>query len=558
MTENLEPSSAAAPAAATAAPAAAEPGVTRHVGKVSLATLLSRVLGLVRDQVFAALFGAGTAADAFNMAFRVPNLVRDLFAEGAMSASFVPTFTEWRAKQGDEAAWALGRQVMSTLLAVLLALCVLGWIAAPEIVRLMAGGFSGVPGKLELTVTLTRVMLPFLPAMALSAAAMGMLNARGVFFLPAVAPAFLNVGMIAFGLALIPVCRAQGLPVITGMAAGVVLGGFLQFAVQLPALAKLGFRFRIEWPTWHPGVRRVAFLMLPATVGLAATQLNVFVSQAIAASFREGSVSWLQYAFRLMQLPIGLFGVAVGTVSLPAMARAAVGNDAPRLRSTLSESVRLVFLLTVPSALFLAVFARPIIALLFQHGAFHAADTQATGDALLMYCVGLPAFAAVGIFTRAFYALGDTKTPVRSTFIAVGTNLALNLLFVGPLAGLGLEHRGLALATSVTAILNLSQLAFRLRARLGGIEGRRLFASFVRITAASAVPAALLAGALVLWGDGSGLGLPARLGVVVGGGVAGLALLVGALRLLRVEELAMVGELARSFRARMGRGSGRA
>ncbi len=553
MTETPGPELAAAPGAGAATTTPAEPGVARSVGKVSLATLLSRVLGLVRDQVFAALFGAGTAADAFNMAFRVPNLVRDLFAEGAMSASFVPTFTEWRAKHGDAAAWALARQLMSTLLAVLLAICALGWIAAPAIVKLMAGGFAAVPGKLELTVTLTRVMLPFLPAMALSAAAMGMLNARGVFFLPAFAPALLNIGMIVFGLALIPFCRAQGWPIITAMAVGVVLGGFLQFGVQLPALAKLGFAFRLEWPTWHPGVRRVAFLMLPATIGLAATQLNVFVSQAIAASFREGSVSWLQYAFRLMQLPIGLFGVAVATVSLPAMSRAAVGNDARQLRSTLSESVRLVFLLTVPSALFLAVFARPVIALLFQHGAFAADDTRATGDALLMYCIGLPAFAAVGIFTRAFYALGDTRTPVRSTFIAVGSNLALNLLFVGPLAGLGLEHRGLALATSATAILNLTQLAWLLRRRIGGIEGGRLLGSFVRITVASAVPAAALAGALVLWGDGAGLPVAARLGVVVGGGLAGLAMLAVALRILRVEELAMVGELARSLRARLGR-----
>jgi putative peptidoglycan lipid II flippase len=545
---------AATPAAAVPGAAAApEPGVARHVGKVSAATLASRVLGLLRDQVFAALFGAGTSADAFNMAFRVPNLVRDLFAEGAMSASFVPTFTEWRAKQGDEAAWALGRQLMATLLAVLIALCVLAWILAPGIVGLMAGGFGAVPGKLDLTVLLTRIMLPFLPAMALSAAAMGMLNARGVFFLPAFAPAVLNVGMIAFGLAAIPLCRAQGWPIIAGMAVGVVLGGALQFAVQLPALAKLGFRFRLEWPTWHPGVRRVALLMLPATVGLAATQLNVFVSQAIAASFREGSVSWLQYAFRLMQLPIGLFGVAVATVSLPAMSRAAVAQDVPQLRATLSESVRLVFLLTVPSALFLAVFARPIIALLFQHGAFHAADTQATGDALLMYCVGLPAFAAVGIFTRAFYALGDTKTPVRSTFVAVASNLVLNLLFVGPLAGLGLEHRGLALATSATAILNLTQLAVRLRARLGGIEGGRMLRSLARITLASAVPAVLLGAALVAWGDGSALGVGMRAAIVLAGGVVGLALLALALRLLRVEELAMVRELARSLQARLGR-----
>ena len=529
--------------------------VARHVGAVSAATFLSRILGLLRDQVFAAWFGAGTAADAFNMAFRVPNLVRDLFAEGAMSASFVPTFTEWRERQGDEAAWALGRQLMSTLLAVLLALCTLGWIFAPQIIGLIAGGFAAVPGKLALTVTLTRIMLPFLPAVALAAAAMGMLNARGVFFLPAFAPALLNIGMVVFGLSLIPVARSVGWPVITAMAFGVVLGGVLQFACQLPALHKLGFRFRLEIPTWHPGVRRVAFLMLPATIGLAATQLNIFVSQAIAASFREGSVSWLQYAFRLMQLPIGLFGVAVGTVSLPALSRAAARRDIPGLRATLSESVRLVFLLTVPSALFLAVMARPIIALLFQHGRFHAVDTIATGDALVMYCVGLPAFAAVGIFTRAFYAQGDTRTPVRATFVAVGVNLALNLLFVGPLAGLGLAHRGLALATSVTSLLNLSQLAFRLRSRIGGIDGGRILRSLGKLLLASGLTAGGLAAGLWALGDVSGRGVMFRAGVVAGGALG--ALVVGGvlMRLLRVDELALLGELSRSLRSRLGRGA---
>ncbi len=552
MAEGPEPAGLATPSADVAeAPEAA--GVARQVGKVSAATFLSRVLGLIRDQVFAALFGAGTAADAFNMAFRVPNLVRDLFAEGAMSASFVPTFTEWRAKHGDEAAWALARQLMSTLLAVLLALCALGWVFAPHIVGLMAGGFGAVPGKLDLTVLLTRIMLPFLPAVALAAAAMGMLNARGVFFLPALAPALLNVGMIVFGLALIPVCRAWGWPVITGMAAGVVLGGVLQFACQLPALGRLGFRWRLEWPTWHPGVRQVALLMLPATVGLAATQLNVFVSQAIAASFREGSVSWLQYAFRLMQLPIGLFGVAVATVSLPALSRAAVRGDLPGVRATLSESVRLVFLLTVPSALFLAVLARPVIALLFQHGRFHAGDTFATGDALVMYCIGLPAFAAVGIFTRAFYALGDTRTAVRATFVAVGVNLVLNLLFVGPFASLGLAHRGLALATSVTSLMNLGQLAYLLRGRLGGVDGARLFRSLARITLASIIPAALILVVITALGDISAQPVVTRAAVVAACGIGGLAVLALTLRVFRVEELQMFNEVARSVRARFGR-----
>jgi putative peptidoglycan lipid II flippase len=546
-------------APAVPGPAGAGPpggGVARHVGAVSAATFLSRILGLLRDQVFAAWFGAGTAADAFNMAFRVPNLVRDLFAEGAMSASFVPTFTLWREQQGEEAAWALGRQLMSTLLVVLVGVCALGWIFAPQILHAMAGGFGAVPGKLELTVSLTRIMLPFLPAVALAAAAMGMLNARGVFFLPAVAPALLNVGMIVFGLSLIPVLRAAGQPPIAAMALGVVLGGLLQFGCQLPALHGLGFRLRFEIPTWHPGVRRVALLMLPATIGLAATQLNIFVSQAIAASFREGSVSWLQYAFRLMQLPIGLFGVAVATVSLPALSRAAARKDMPALRSTLSESVRLVFLLTVPSAVLLAVMAQPIIALLFQHGRFHAGDTVATAGALVMYCVGLPAFAAVGIFARAFYALGDTRTPVRSTFVAVGVNLALNLLFVGPLAALGLAHRGLALATSATSFVNLFQLSWLLKRRLGRIEGGRMLGALARILLASAAVGALLALGLRAVGDLTARGVAVRFGVVAGGGVASLVLLLLAFRLLGVEELALLNELFRSLRGRLGRGRG--
>jgi len=537
-------------------PSSAKPAprstVTGNVGKVSAATFLSRVLGLLRDQVFAALFGAGTAADAFNMAFRVPNLLRDLFAEGAMSASFVPTFTQWREREGDEPAWALGRQLMATLFVVLMAICTLGWIFAPQLIGALAGGFAQVPGKLELTVTLTRIMLPFLPAVALAAAAMGMLNARGVFFLPALAPALLNLGMIVFGLALIPVCRAAGVPIIWAMAFGVVLGGVLQFVCQLPSLAKLGFRLRPEIPTWHPGVRRVATLMLPATVGLAATQLNIFVSQAIASSFREGSVSWLQYAFRLMQLPIGLFGVAVGTVSLPALSRAAVRQDLPAVRSTLSESVRLVLLLTIPSAMFLAVMARPILALLFQHGHFHATDTIMTGDALIMYCIGLPAFAAVGVFTRAFYAMGDTRTPVRATFVAVAVNLLLNLLFVGPLRGLGLAHRGLALATSATAFINLAQLSFALRGRIRGIDGRRMTRSVTRIILAGAVTATLLTLALRVLGDITHRGVLIRAGIVAGGGLASLGVLIVCMRLLRVEELAMLGELGRSLRGRFG------
>ncbi|MEK7329885.1 MAG: murein biosynthesis integral membrane protein MurJ, partial [Candidatus Eisenbacteria bacterium] len=441
--------------------------VARRAGVVGAATMLSRVLGLVREQVMAALFGAGFATDAFNVAFRIPNLLRDLFAEGAMSSAFVPTFTEYREKRGEAEAWALGRQLMVTLLAVLLAICAVGYLLTPWLLQLVAPGFAAVPGKLDLTVLLTRVMLPFLPAVALAAVAMGMLNARGSFAVPALAPTMLNLGMVVFGVALIPVVEGFGQPAILAMALGVVIGGVGQFAFQLPALRGKGFRLRPELPHGHPGVRRVALLMMPAAVGLAATQLNLFVSTLIASLLEQGSVSWLWYAFRIMQLPIGVFGVALATVSMPALAKAAVNQDMASLKSTLSATLRLVFLLTAPAALWLAVMAVPVIALLYQHGRFGPLDTTRTAGALVMYCVGLPAFAAVGVLTRTFYALGDTRTPVQASFVSVALNLGLNLLFIGPLRSLGLGHMGLALATSVTAIANLLQLAWYLRRRVG-------------------------------------------------------------------------------------------
>jgi putative peptidoglycan lipid II flippase len=526
--------------------ASEERRVARSAGVVGAATMLSRVLGLVREQVMATLFGAGLATDAFNVAFRIPNLLRDLFAEGAMSSAFVPTFTGVRAQRSEGDAWSFGRQLLTALALVLAAVCAVGWMLTPWLVAVLAPGFAAVPGKQDLTVLLTRIMLPFLPAVALAAAAMGMLNACERFAVPALAPVALNLGMIAGALALGPVAVAAGYPAILGMALGAVIGAFGQFAVQLPALGSLGFRLRPAWPR-DPAVRRVASLMLPATIGLAATQLNLTVSNIVATLFPQGSVSWLAYAFRLMQLPIGVFGVALATVSLPALSRAAVAGDLGAVRTTVSATVRLVFLLTAPAALWLAVMARPVIALLYEHGRFGAADTEQTAAALAAYCVGLPAFAAVGVLTRAFYALGDTRAPVRASFVAVAANLALNLLFVGPLRPLGLEHAGLALATSATSIVNLVQLAWLLRRRLGGIEGGRMMGTLARVVAAAAL--ALLPSALALaWlGERWHRGALPEAAVVGGGLVVAGAIGWAALRALRVEELKAFESLAASL-----------
>ncbi len=523
-----------------------ESRVIRRAGQVGVATLLSRVLGLIREQAMAILFGAGFFTDAFNVAFRVPNLLRDLFAEGAMSSAFVPTFTRVQQEQGDAEAWKFGRQLMSTLLAVLVVICTVGWIAAPLLVRVFAPGFAAVAGKLELTVMLTRVMLPFLPLMALAAAAMGMLNSRGRFFLPALAPALLNLGMVVVGVSLIPLCRHFGQPAILAMAVGVLVGGALQFGIQLPSLAKEGFRFRLERPRAHPGVQRVAMLMLPATVGLAATQLNVFVSTIIASMLREGSVSWLAYAYRLVQLPIGVFGVALATVSLPALARAAVAKDTPALKTTLSATLRLVFLLTVPAALWLASLARPVVALLYEHGRFGPHDTTQTAGALMMYCIGLPAFAAVGVLTRTFYALGDTRTPVAASFVSVALNLILNLLLMRPLG-----HLGLAFSAAVTSVIGMLQLTYYLRRRIGPLEGRRMARTLLRVGAAATVAAG---GNVVLLRllDNRWEGRVLSELLVVGAGFL-LSVLAGGIvmRLLKVEELHAVGDIVRALRERL-------
>ena len=509
--------------------------------------MASRLLGLAREQVMAAFFGAGTQTDAFNVAFRVPILLRVLFAEGALSAAFVPTFTETDHRDGRARAWALGAQVMNALAITLALLTVAGWWAMPWLVPLLAPGFDDVPGKLELTVTLSRWMLPFLLLVALAAAAMGMLNAVRRFTVPALAPVFLNLGMIGVGVALIPVFRAAGQPPILAMALGVLAGGFLQFAVQVPALWTMGFR-----PAWpprlaDPGVKRIALLMLPATVGLAATQLNLFVNTILASMLVEGSVSWLAYAFRLMQLPIGVFGVALATVSLPMVSRHAVTGDKVALRGTLAGAVRLVFALTLPATFGLLALAEPIVRLLYQRGRFVAADTDRTAAALAAYCVGLCAYAAVKVLVPAFYALGDTKTPVRASFLSVAVNLAGNLALMNLLG-----HVGLALSTSLTMLFNFAQLSWAMRRKLGRFEGRRLAGTLARTAGASLLMAVVLRGIVLAtteWWRGSFGGAA----LVVGGGLAlGVVATWLLYRTFRVAELSDLEAAAGGVARRLG------
>lgn len=434
----------------------------RAAGLVSALTLLSRVLGLVREQAFAALLGAGLHADAFQIAFRIPNLLRDLFAEGALSAAFVPTYARVLAEDGRESAHRLGSRLLTLLAVVLGALVVLGLLLASPLVGALAPGFDAVPGKAEITVLLTRVMLPFLPVVSFAAVAMGMLNAEERYGAPAVAPAMFNVVTILWGVLL----WKLGLPpgqVVLGWAAGTLLGGVAQFLVQVPPLRRQGWRFRAEWAPSDPGIRRVGALMTPATVGLAAVQVNIFVN-SVFASHEPGAVSWLNYAFRVLYLPIGIFGVALGTIATTGLARRAAEGDMEGLRETLRQSLRMLAFLTIPATAGLIATGPPVVRLLYEHGRFSALDTERTATALLFYSLGLVAYTGVKVLAPAFYALGMPRAPLLASVSAVLTNLLVNLSLYGLLG-----FRSVALGTSLGSLVNVLVLLAVFERRVGGL-----------------------------------------------------------------------------------------
>ncbi len=456
--------------------------LTKSAGVIGAATMGSRILGLVRDQVLAFLFGAGDQMDAYNIAFRIPNLVRDLFAEGAMSAAFVPTFTRTLTKDGREPAWRLGNLVVNTLLIVTGAIVVLGIVFAAPLSTLFASAYAAVPGKLELTAFLTRIMFPFLLLVAVAAALMGMLNSLHRFFVPAVSPAMFNVGSIVCTIGLAPVMPLLGLPVIVAPAIGVLVGGFLQMAVQWPALHREGYRYRPALDFHDEGLRRVLILMGPGVVGLAAVQINLLVNSILATGEGTGAVSALSYAFRVMYMPIGIFGVSIATAVVPTLSRHAARNDAAGMRETVSAGLRLMLMMNVPATIGLIALSTPIVALIFEHGQFSAADTAATAAALAFYAPGLVGYSAVKIAVPSFYAIHDSRTPVLVSVATVVLNVALNLALVRTIG-----FKGLALGTAVSAVFNATVLLWILRSRLGGIDGRRIASSFARIGAASLV-----------------------------------------------------------------------
>jgi putative peptidoglycan lipid II flippase len=474
-------------------PTAKIPNVARDAGVVSLAVMASRILGLVRDQVFAIFFGAGLQYDAFLTAFRIPNLLRDLFAEGALSAAFVTTFSQTLETKGEKEAIKLSNRIATLMVLVVGAISIVAWLQAPALVYALAPGFFGVPGKADLTVQLTRVMIPFLLLIALAAQAMGMLNARNIFGIPALASAFFNVGSILGGLFLgFVIGPFIGLSDIEGMAFGTLLGGLLQFTVQWPSLIKIGFSYRPMLSLTDPGVRQIMRLMAPAIIGTAAVQVNVFINTNFASSIVDpatgavvnGPVSWLNYAFRFMQFPIGVFGVAIATATLPRLSRSTARNNVVEFRETLAHSLALVFLWCIPSAVGLAILGRPIVALIFEHGKFTAFDTVQTANALAAYSIGLAGYAAVKVLSPAFYALNDARKPMLISLASIAVNYLMNSLLVRPFG-----HVGLAFSTSTVALVNFLLLALLMRRRLGRLEGRKLGRTILLVGTASGVMA---------------------------------------------------------------------
>ena len=519
--------------------------LAKSAGLIGVATMTSRVLGVARETVLAALFGAGNDMDAFNVAFRIPNLLRDLFAEGAISAALVPTFTRTLATRGRDAAWRLGNLVVNALITITLLLVVAGWIAAPWLARTLAPEYALVPGKLELTTQLIRIMLPFLALIAVGVAMMGMLNALRRFFIPAVSPAMFNLATLFAAFALVPLMPRLGWPRIAAIAIGTILGGLGQIAIQWPLLRREGWRYAPVLDASDAGLREVVRLMAPATIGLAAVQVNVFVNTVLATGEGTGAVSWLNYAFRLMYLPIGLFGVSIGTAALPEISRYTATSDASGLRQTVANALRLMIVLNVPATIGLIVLARPIVSLLLERGRFGPDDTAATAAALVCYAPGLVAYAAVKIAAPTFYALRDSRTPVIVSAIGVAVNVALNLLLVRAMG-----FTGLALGATIAAIVHAAILLWLLHERVGGIGGGGNVRVFALITIAAAAMGAAAWGSqhileVVVAGHST---LVRALRVFTSIGV-GLATLAAAAHLLHIDEF---DEAVRRVAARLG------
>ncbi len=438
--------------------------------------MVSRVFGFVRDLLIAMFFGASWMTDAFWVAFRIPNMLRRLLGEGSLTIAFVPVFTEYLQKKTKEEALELASNAFTILSVTLAVVSVIGILISPVIVGLIAPGFISDPAKFELTVFLNRLMFPYIFFIALVALCMGILNSFNHFTAPALSPTMLNIAMITATLLLKDFFDRP----IIALAVGVLIGGVLQLAMQWPALLKFGVKFKFRFHLRHPGIQQIGLLMLPAILGAGVGTINTFIGTILASLLPSGSVTYLFYADRMIELPLGVFAFAIGTAALPSFSKHAAAGDMDQLKSGISFSLRLMLFLTIPSMVALMALNLPIISVLFQRGAFDAQTSIHTGHAMLCYALGLWAYATLRVFVSAFYALQDSKWPMKAAFITLAVNLAVSLALLYPL-----KHNGIALAGAASAMANVLVLAFVLRRKIGRYLDRTFYLSLSKIIASA-------------------------------------------------------------------------
>jgi len=446
--------------------------IARAATTIGMGTLLSRILGFLRDMVIAHFFGAGMAADAFFVAFRIPNLWRRLVGEGSLTVAFVPVYTEYLNRRSEEEIREVTHIAFTVAGVILLVLTLLGILFSSLLIRIIAPGwFTESPEKFQLTVTLNRIIFPYLFFMGLFALCMGILNSLRHFFAPAIAPIFLNISIIVSVFLFYGVFQKP----VMALALGVLAGGVIQFLFQIPFLLKKRMTFRFNFNFRHAAIKRVGSLMIPGLIGTAVYQINVFVDTIFASFLPGGSVSYLFFADRLMEFPLGIFAIAVGMASLPSLSGLASQGKMEEFKATLSFTFRLVCFISVPAMVGLIALKTPIVNLLFQRGLFDYSATEKTAFALLFYSVGLWAISGARTIVPAFYSLQDTWTPLKIALICLGANVIFIAIFISPL-----KHGGLALATSLSSTLNLVLLFWRLNAKLGKMDMGKNIRSLVR------------------------------------------------------------------------------
>ena len=515
--------------------------LVKSASVIALLTLCSRITGFLRDMLFARILGTSIASDAFYVAFRIPNMLRELMAEGSISAGFIPVFTEYLTKRSRQEAEELARSAFTLLFWVLIVIVWGGIVFTPEILHLITPGFVDNPTLFALTTALTRLMFPFLLFISLAALTMGILNSTHRFGPPAISSAVCNIVMILF--ILFPFYPE---PVFSA-AIGVVAGGFCQLAVQLPAVKKEGFSLLFVWPVFpmHPGLIQIIKLILPITISLSVTQINILVSTLVASTLAKGSVSYLYYAMRLIHFPLGIFGVALATVLLPTLSAQAAKSDYTGLRQSLSFALRLLFFIMAPTMAGLILLRVPIVHLLFEHGAFDKLATGGTAQAVFYYAIGLWAFAGARVVVPVFYSLQDTKTPVRVAIIAMILNVLLSFALANPL-----QHGGLALATSLSAIFNFVTLIVLLRKKLGRMDTKRIAYSHLKVILGTLciIPSALYISRLFVWNSSGNW--TEKSGLLVISIIASIIIYVITQAILKSEELIF---LKNTFQKRLKR-----